>query len=348
MSDLAANLIEWWWLGLYAVSVQAALLGLVVAVLERIILRWAPSRFVTPQLLSSLWLLVILRLLLPPSLTSPVGLPWISSGSATTSHDVLSWCWLAGCLACGATVIWRYRRARQHWLSGVSEPPRWLNQAAQKAAGMLGMRSVPAVALRPDALSPALVGIVRPVVILPTELVERLTRQQIEHVLLHELAHLRRHDPWWMVLLLCMRAVFWFHPLVWLACRRIAALREIACDAIASVAIDADQNAYRQTLLECARWALQPSAAAGLPLLGRGSQLLARLEWLKRARPQHVWKQRLLSLLICSLLFVATLPQTITSPIEQMVDLEPDHPPGCLVLRYQVMGMLAQQEQANR
>ena len=96
-----------------------------------------------------------------------------------------------------------------------------------------GIHAYLAVVETERVTSPALFGIVRPRLLLPTGSLATLSREQLRHVFLHELAHLRRHDiavNWIMTLL---QALHWFNPMVWYAFARMRADRELACDALA-------------------------------------------------------------------------------------------------------------------
>jgi bla regulator protein blaR1 len=78
--------------------------------------------------------------------------------------------------------------------------------------------------------APITVGLLRPRVILPAY-AETWTPAQLDAVLVHERAHVRRRDPLVQWLALLNRAIFWFHPLSWWLERRLTALAEEACDA---------------------------------------------------------------------------------------------------------------------
>ena len=99
-----------------------------------------------------------------------------------------------------------------------------------------------------DIQSPFILGIIKPVVYLPSSLVGGT----LENVLTHETAHIKRHDHWWKPLGYLLLTVYWFNPLCWLAyillCRDI----EMACDE--KVICDMDNSAkaaYSQALLNC-------------------------------------------------------------------------------------------------
>lgn len=77
---------------------------------------------------------------------------------------------------------------------------------------------------------PGIVGVLRPVLLLPKGLQERLTPAQFESVVTHELCHVRRRDNLAAALHMVVETIFWFHPLVWWIERRLVEERERACD----------------------------------------------------------------------------------------------------------------------
>jgi bla regulator protein BlaR1 len=78
--------------------------------------------------------------------------------------------------------------------------------------------------------SPALVGLLAPVVLAPPGLLVELTPVARAHVLLHEIGHLRRRDLWVEALFTLAVALHWWNPLVWIGLRLARADREVACD----------------------------------------------------------------------------------------------------------------------
>ena len=98
--------------------------------------------------------------------------------------------------------------------------------------------------------APVTVGFFHPRVILPESSV-KWPRAQLDAVMTHERAHVRRRDPLFQWLALFNRSVFWFHPLAWWLERRLSALAEEACDA-AVLERGHDPREYAQYLLELA------------------------------------------------------------------------------------------------
>ena len=94
------------------------------------------------------------------------------------------------------------------------------------------MRIPVAVEVRssPGLLEPGVVGLFRPILLVPADIIQRLTPRQLEAVLLHELCHVRRRDNLASAVHMIVEAVFWFHPLVWWISARLVEERERACD----------------------------------------------------------------------------------------------------------------------
>jgi bla regulator protein BlaR1 len=82
----------------------------------------------------------------------------------------------------------------------------------------------------PTLLEPGVFGVLRPVLLLPESLFDRLTPPQIEAIIAHELCHVRHKDNLAAALQMFVETVFWFHPLVWWMGKRMVEERERACD----------------------------------------------------------------------------------------------------------------------
>lgn len=99
-----------------------------------------------------------------------------------------------------------------------------------------------------SVVSPFVLGIIKPKIYLPFHISE----QDMEHVIAHEQAHIRRKDHWWKPFGFLLLTLHWFNPLVWLGyillCRDI----ELACDEKVVKEMNTEQRAdYSQALLTC-------------------------------------------------------------------------------------------------
>jgi len=206
-------------------------------------------------------------------------------------------------------------------------------------AATLARRATPSDAACPvrvlesDAVSaPMTCGLFRPVILLPAA--ARSWRPAVlEHVLLHELAHARRRDAWTLLLANIVCCLYWFHPLVWLAARRLRAEAEHACDdSVLNAGLDA--AGYADTLVNVAR-SLRPPAffsPAATELCGR-HQLEDRIMSILAASKNRAAATRATRLIIAACAIALLLPlvalqsqETTTNPV-LLHRVEPQYTP---------------------
>jgi bla regulator protein blaR1 len=130
-----------------------------------------------------------------------------------------------------------------------------------------------------ERIEPGIVGILRPVLLLPRSIDERLEPAQLEAVLTHEMGHVRRRDNLTAAAHMLVEVVFWFHPLVWWIGARLIDERERACDELV-VASGHDRETYAEGILDvCAHYVATPlRCAAGIS----GSDLKRRITEIMR------------------------------------------------------------------
>jgi len=107
----------------------------------------------------------------------------------------------------------------------------WLRiRAIVRASTVMEISARVPVRSYPGLLEPGVVGFWHPILLLPADIRTRLTSNQLEAVLAHELCHVRRRDNLTSAVHMIVEAVFWFHPLVWWIGSRLVDERERACD----------------------------------------------------------------------------------------------------------------------
>jgi uncharacterized protein (TIGR03435 family) len=172
---------------------------------------------------------------------------------------------------------WRVRRL--HIAARLEAPSRW-QLLAEDLGRRLGLRRRFLIVDSARVSTPTVIGWLRPVVLLPIAALSGLTPRQIEAILAHELAHIRRHDFLINLLQTLGETALFYHPAVWWISSRIRTEREHCCDDVA-VSVCGDAREYAAALTELAAWsvahpALAMAATRG-PLLNRVRRLL-RLE----------------------------------------------------------------------
>jgi beta-lactamase regulating signal transducer with metallopeptidase domain len=141
----------------------------------------------------------------------------------------------------------------------------------------LRLRAVPALALCRHVTVPTVVGVLKPTILLPFAVVAELTLGQIEAILAHELAHVRRHDLLVNLLQRLVEAFLFFHPAVWWLSRQIRIEREHCCDDLA-VSAGAKPLDYAASLLRVAQLShsVQPRTAVAAVTAVTGPSSLRR------------------------------------------------------------------------
>lgn len=192
--------------------------------------------------------------------------------------------WIAGLCFCsirllgGLAVVARVKR---HQTAPAS--PEWQQRVAALARRMRVLRR-DAISLRvcSSIRTAAVIGWLRPVILVPASALAGLAPHQMEAVLAHELAHIRRHDYLVNLLQSVVETLFFYHPAVWFLSRRVRLEREHCCDDDA-VAVVGDPVAYAGALtdLEMLR-----QGAPALAMAANGGSLLRRVERLLAPRSE--------------------------------------------------------------
>jgi beta-lactamase regulating signal transducer with metallopeptidase domain len=292
---------------------QSAVLIAVVALLDRLLRRRVPAAG-----RAALWLLVLVKLALPPSLALPTGLGyWLNRpappppAAVTVAPAVFletdeaslprppatpaprpaplaprlsleAWLllgWAAGTLALAGLTLAQWLRVLRLARGARPAAPE-LAARLERAARRLGLRRAVRLRLADSPHGPLVFGLFRPVILLPERLAAELGPDQLDDVLLHELAHVRRGDLWTGHAQALLQCLWWWHPLVWLAGRRLDRAREEAADEAVLAALDREPPRYAETLVAVARLVTaRPGLTLGfLGILERRSALRWRVE----------------------------------------------------------------------
>lgn len=259
MSALLIDHVEAIFTWLLTASWQASVLAVFVLVIQRLL-----GARLNPRWRYALWLLVILRLVLPavpesylsvdnvvPRLapagiepitgplfvSAPLPSPDLSATIPTPSHPIsiyslLALGWLLGAVGLFVlTWIVNRRFALQVEKSPVISDPE-LVQLFERTKAELGIRRGIRLVENGQVQSPAIMGLFHPTLLLPVDVRSKFDAAELRLIFLHELAHLKRGDVFVQALIALLQILHWFNPVLWFAFRRMRIDREPATDAL--------------------------------------------------------------------------------------------------------------------
>ncbi|HQH71074.1 MAG TPA: M56 family metallopeptidase [bacterium] len=208
--------------------------------------------------------------------TASTGLGYASQ--ASYGRRAAGTLWLAGVLVFAGRYS-RGWRAHRRFLASCREvnDPRILRLLADCAA-RAGLKHPPRLRSAEGACVPLVTGRTRPRVVIPAPMLDPRAEKALRFTLLHELAHIRRGDPWWQLGENAIGILYFFHPIVHWARRQIEREREILCDRFV-VEVTQQRASYAEFLLR-AIWdaRVRPVHTFAIPIGNYGSALTRRVQ----------------------------------------------------------------------
>jgi beta-lactamase regulating signal transducer with metallopeptidase domain len=257
-----------------ALGNAAGALGL--AVIAALVSPWIRR----PTVVHGMWLLVILRLLVPPVieiglLPSPpvdraqglarlagpgIHVQDVSGGSVPADPKphhppVPLVVWGLGAMGVIALGTMRTRRLAQT-LAGGRPGDDEFRSHIEAAATTLGVRRPPRIRIVPTGIPPMVwAGMGRATLVLPQDLIDRLAGPQVQALIAHELAHLKRRDHWTRFAEFGAAVLFWWYPVMWWARRRLRVAEELCCDSVVSQLFPTIRRDYADCLVTTVEYA---------------------------------------------------------------------------------------------
>ncbi|MEL6108437.1 MAG: M56 family metallopeptidase [Planctomycetota bacterium] len=232
-----------------------------------------------------------------PRATSDVDERWTAT-IPVSFHQVAPW--VSALYSLG--VLWMLART----MIGVTEGRRLCREAVPITTGLIaelmvrlsrdiGLSHTPAIARSKEIMVPAVIGVLRPTILLPCSLVTGLMPNEISAILSHELAHIRRHDVCLGIFQRVLESLFFFHPAVWWISAQVSREREHCCDD-AAIGCGHATTGYVEALLRAAELCLSNDRAevktppVGVSFLGESrSELTRRVERLLAVEGSKRW-----------------------------------------------------------
>jgi beta-lactamase regulating signal transducer with metallopeptidase domain len=167
----------------------------------------------------------------------------------TAVLDVVPALWSAGVLFLTLRLLTGWMWMQRLRVQGVKVPAESIRYTAAQLAKRLHLRSTIAILESTRVDVPTVIGWLKPLVLLPASAIAALSPSQLEAILAHELAHVRRHDYLINLLQTIVETLLFYHPAVWWISRRIRIERENCCDDLA-VSLCGDPIAYANALAD--------------------------------------------------------------------------------------------------
>ena len=233
----------------------------------------------------------------------------IDAGTSSRSQSWLQarafhwvfWIWIVGVSLLSMwhlSGLWLSRRLS---LSG-RKPPGHVSQLVRSLSDQMGIRRD--VQVRQTPLSgPVLIGWLRPTLLLPVAVITGLTTRELESILAHELAHIKRHDYLVNILQSIVETVLFYHPAVWWVSRRMRVEREFCADDVALRICDGRET-YARSLLKIAELGRVASATS---VAASGGSLVDRIRRVLGTNDSGTQHRAPMSTALASLLVVGCL-----------------------------------------
>lgn len=218
----------------------------------------------------------------------------------------------------------------------------------REALKLAGMKRAPRLLVCDSGAirAPSLTGLIRPAILVPRATLSHLGNDEIRTVLLHELGHLQRRDPWWNALLLAVQTVHWFNPFAWFYCRRVRVAAERATDEWVLQRIgDQGRRTYGNALIQLLEHSSSASlrSATALGVAEDGGGLRQRIAAIANFKQRSRRTASLVCLLLVGILGVVGLTQSPEEPEKHKFEIrfqavnERDNPvPGANVRIYEL------------
>jgi beta-lactamase regulating signal transducer with metallopeptidase domain len=305
----------------FVIGVQIVQVTLCIAAAALVSLTCLRKR---PAWAAAVWLAVLCKCATPPVWASPLGVfSWLRAEKPRTPTELPSWVqlaprrspqpnpiveapiamaeaapsatipwsaiwpWmLAAVWAAGFVVIFsRAFRQKRRWLAAVVEdcdPPGWIVDAVAERSRKLGIKPPRIVMVAADA-GPAASGWLRPTVYLPMD----ADSAELEAMLVHELVHLRRRDPWLGALQAFVCAAYWFHPGVRWASDELSRCIEEACDTETVCELGCKPVEYAAALVALLERRVAPSSVPLVAGMSPARCVKRRLEAVMKTNPNR-------------------------------------------------------------
>lgn len=142
----------------------------------------------------------------------------------------LGWAYIVGVISQTLFLMVAFHRLKVNRLNSSIPATIYWNERLNSLKGKLGISKSVRLHVSEKILVPFTAGFLKPVILFPLATINQLSLEQVEAILIHELAHIKRHDYLINILQRVMEIILFFNPIIWLLSKEISAERENCCD----------------------------------------------------------------------------------------------------------------------
>ena len=237
----------------------------------------------------------------PPARWPPVVVAvWMLVALTLSARLILGFRHIRGLKSCSRPLPARYQD-RLRRLLRACETRRWVRLCSSTQVG-----------------TPAATGLFKPVILIPETMLDQLTEEEFDQVVLHELAHLHRLDDWTRLFQSLTRCVLFFHPAVWWIARQMDLEREVACDDVV-VGITGRARSYAACLTRLTEMMASPvGSTMGFGAGGDRKQVVRRVSRLLSVGRGPKRRLSIAGLVLASCVVLAVLTQCGRDPVVEV------------------------------
>lgn len=244
--------------------------------------------------------------------------------------------WVLGSMLFAMRFVWGYARVQRLRKRNTEPVPSEIEAILTRLSKKIGLTRAVQVLQSGSIDTPMVIGALRPVVLLPVGLLSGLSPEQIECILAHELAHIKRNDYLINIFQSMVEILFFFHPAVWWVSNMVREERENCCDETV-LSLKNDNMVYARALLNLESLR---SANPNLAMASNGGSLFKRIKRITgaEARETRFYSRGLfVAMLTLTLIFVvstsaseemkASSPMMAVSAVDPSINQDPPQTP---------------------
>ncbi|MBW7476394.1 M56 family metallopeptidase [Paenibacillus oenotherae] len=231
--------------------------------------------------------------------------------------EILSIIWLIGALAAAGTML----RVNIRYSIQLKREPRTASgdilPLFEQCKAELGIRRSVALVESRHAASPALTGVFRPKLLMPVGMMNVLSAQELRHIFVHELCHLKRNDLAVNGMMNVLLVVHWFNPLLWFSYHKLREDQELACDSMVLAHMgQREANDYAHTIIKLLELFSAPTRIASTVAISGSKKELKRRIMMIRSKQTNGYKWSLLGIALMLLLSGCTLTNASNGTVQ--------------------------------